>query len=411
MGKKVLPSWSTVLRDLIRSLGKEAKGMKKGKKFYRRAVEGMKRAGDTREEHIIKLELRNKLEAGDILGFLVDESSGRVVMQPLVDSGVEGSTTVERKNALRPKTDEKNPPQSWRESATRTDVKTGLYSKDEEETLKEAVRNFAINRGLSTEDYSWIIQTGRGQRDEQSLGVWSTVAQSLPRRTIKSVAAAGVRLFHPFANKGAWTADEDASLRAMVESIGTKWTKISHAIERTPESCRFRWREIKNAGTIRSGSWSKEEEDRLVEAVQKYGKPRSLKGNTTVKRKRDDRVILPDRRVILDDINWQAVVAHVRTRSRIQCITKWYLRLGPTMIERGEWAKGDDKKLLKALWNSVGMEGNVLEHEISWDSLVEGRTADQAKRRWQQMRKNVQNNKDYEFHDLVRTLAKNHLNI
>lgn len=408
MDKKVLPSWSEVLRGLVRSLGKEAKGMKKGKKFYRRAVEEMKRAGDTREYHVIKSELRDKLEAGDILGFLVDESTGRVVMQR-VDSGAEGSATVEKKRRLNLQTSEQNRTQSWRESTMRTDVKTGLYSKAEEETLKEAVRNFAISRGLSTEDYSWVIQAGRGQRDQQSLGVWSTVAQSLPQRTIKSVAAAGVRLLHPFANKGAWTADEDASLRAMVESMGTKWTKISHAIERTPESCRFRWREIKNAATIHSGSWSKEEEDRLVEAVEKYGKPRSLKGNTTVKRQRDDNVILPDRRVILDDINWQAVVAYVRTRSRIQCVTKWYLRLGPTMIERGEWAKGDDKKLLQALWNRVGLEGNVLEHEINWHALVEGRTADQAKRRWQQMRKNVQNNKDYEFHDLVRTLANTFL--
>jgi len=286
---------------------------------------------------------------------------------------------------------------SWRESLKRKDVKCGLYSKDEEEVLKDAVKRFAIERGLSTEDYSWIICIGRGQRSKETLGIWRTVAQSLPQRTIKSVAAAGVRLFHPYANKGPWTADEDMSLRALVEARGTKWTTISATLERTPEACRFRWREIKIEPNKSSGTWSKDEENRLREAVEKYGCPRSLHTPS------DDTADIPDRRMLLDDINWEAVVAHVKTRSRVQCIAKWYLRLSPSMIDRGEWGVGDDRRMLRSLWS---LEGRRMEHEIPWNSLVKNRTADQCKRRWKLMKKNVPKAKDLEFHTVLEHLVK-----
>eukprot|EP00890_Picochlorum_soloecismus_P002664 jgi/Picsp_1/3399/NSC_06237-R1_protein len=286
---------------------------------------------------------------------------------------------------------------SWRESLKRKDVKCGLYSKDEEEVLKDAVRRFAIERGLSTEDYSWIICTGRGQRNKETLGIWRTVAHSLPQRTIKSVAAAGVRLFHPYANKGPWTADEDMSLRALVEARGTKWTTISATLERTPEACRFRWREIKLEPNKSSGTWGKDEEDRLREAVEKYGCPRSLQTPA------DEKADIPDRRMLLDDINWEAVVAHVKTRSRVQCIAKWYLRLSPSMIDRGEWGVGDDRRMLRSLW-SLG--GHPMEHEVPWDGLVKNRTADQCKRRWKLMKKNVPKAKDLDFHGVLEHLVK-----
>lgn len=294
---------------------------------------------------------------------------------------------------------DKCPGQSWKEDQKRTRVKSGLYSRAEEETLKEAVRQFAIERNLSVDDYSWVISTGNKHRSEETKGIWNTVAQSLPHRTIKSVAAAGVRLFHPFANKGAWTEEEDASLRAMVESLGTKWTKIAAAIERTPEACRFRWREIRLGSSKNSGFWSKEEEARLTEAVELYGKPetrtRGVGGEGPAM----------DRRILLDDINWEAVVAHMKTRSRVQCISKWYLRHGPTMMDRGDWEQGDDKKLLSALWSS----GKEMEYDVAWDTLVPGRTANQCKRRWAIMKKRVKSNKDYEFGQLVRKLVELYL--
>lgn len=43
----------------------------------------------------------------------------------------------------------------------------------------------------------------------------------------------------------------------------------------------------------------------------------------------------PDRRVILDDINWDVVAEKVITRNRQQCMNKWYRGLAPSMVTTG----------------------------------------------------------------------------
>lgn len=324
--------------------------------------------------------------------------------QPNTDTQVDTQATADqgqgRRNAsdATPELYDKRPDQTWKEDLKRTRVKSGLYSKAEEDTLREAVRQFAIDRNLPLDDFSWVISTGNKHRSADTKGIWTIVAKSLPQRTIKSVAAAGVRLFHPYANKGAWTEEEDASLRAMVESLGTKWTKIAAAIQRTPEACRFRWREIRLGASKNTGLWTKAEEARLTEAVEKFGKPVKAPAG-------DGDNGASDRRILLDNINWEAVVAHMKTRSRVQCITKWYLRQGPTMMDRGDWGPGDDKKLLSALWKC----GKEIDCDVPWDSLVSGRTASQCKRRWAIMKKRVKNSKDYEFGQLVQKLVELYL--
>lgn len=385
-----MSTWKDIAMDLL-----ENKRDISLDKLLKRGVKQMRKV-DSRSEAALTAEFLHTIKCGDVPGYVLNENSGKVEQK----MGVKESARRE---------DTELDVGTWRESLKRTDVKTGKFSKEEEEALRQAVINFARENGLSTEDFSWIIgkKEYNNVHGNQIRGIWTKVAQSLPNRTIKSVAASGVRMFHPFANRGAWTSEEDASLRAMVLAVGTKWTQISNTIERTPEACRLRWREIRLGSEKCSGPWSKEEEERLAEAVQKFGRPRSLKGNSTVpKVDSEGNTIMPNRRMILDDINWEAVVAHVKTRSRIQCVTKWYLRLGPTMQDRGEWDKPEDKVLLKALWALRERQNSVMEHEVRWDTLVPGRSADQCKRRWTLMRKSVKHQKDYEFSDLIMELVR-----
>ena len=44
----------------------------------------------------------------------------------------------------------------------------------------------------------------------------------------------------------------------------------------------------------------------------------------------------------------------VGTRSNIQCLEKWYSQLSPSMVARGEWGSGDDRRLLRALFLRCG---------------------------------------------------------
>ena len=428
-GKPVQSKWKEVV-DIIM----EEKVDIGYDKLLRRGVKRMSER-DSRPEAVLKEELRNVLDFGILHGYSVNADGKRVkkdelilvqVPQRQVHAREEQQKKINQTDQHQSNTNEndndnagdapgtsddarKEPPQTdsvtWRESLKRVNVKAGKFSKEEEATLRSGVLDYAKKHGLSTDDFSWII--GKKEYSVNAIrGVWTEVAKSLPHRTIKSVAAAGVRMFHPYANKGQWRADEDASLHELVRSMGTKWTKISEMIERTPEACRLRWREIRSK-KANSGKWGIDEEKRLTEAVEKYGNPRSLKGNSTIpKTDAQGNIIVPNRRMILDDINWEAVVAHVKTRSRIQCVTKWYLRLSPTMQERGEWGKSDDKILLQSLWKEREKRIDVMEHQIQWDTLVPERSADQCKRRWALMRKAIKNQKDYEFSELIQELVK-----
>lgn len=113
-----------------------------------------------------------------------------------------------------------------------------------------------------------------------------------------------------------------------------------------------------------------------------------------------------DRRMTLDDIDWNYISAQVRTRSTVQCIDKWYNRLAPTLESRGDWGKGDDKRLLKALYQS----GATKEYEVEdWGALVPGRSQGQCKRRWKSMVKVVPGWRDAEMGRCVGYLAQKYM--
>lgn len=51
------------------------------------------------------------------------------------------------------------------------------------------------------------------------------------------------------------------------------------------------------------------------------------------------------------------LVQAVGTRSNIQCLEKWYDQLSPSMVARGEWGSGDDRRMLRALYRRWGAGG------------------------------------------------------
>ncbi|KAH0461675.1 hypothetical protein IEQ34_009250 [Dendrobium chrysotoxum] len=86
--------------------------------------------------------------------------------------------------------------------------------------------------------------------------------------------------------KGSWTAEEDARLIELVEQHGARnWTVISEGIPgRSGKSCRLRWcNQLSPA--VQHRPFTKEEDDLIVSAHQRYGNKwatiaRSLPGRT-----------------------------------------------------------------------------------------------------------------------------------
>lgn len=43
-----------------------------------------------------------------------------------------------------------------------------------------------------------------------------------------------------------------------------------------------------------------------------------------------------DGRALLDDVDWNFIASKVGTRSRVQCMDRWYRILAPSMVSQGQ---------------------------------------------------------------------------
>ncbi|KAK7461380.1 hypothetical protein VKT23_008557 [Stygiomarasmius scandens] len=148
-----------------------------------------------------------------------------------------------------------------------------------------------------------------------------------------------------------WTASEDQLLRDAVKLEDpdnpnpSKWHAISkHVPNRTNKDCRKRWFATM-ATEIIKGGWSSEEDNKLIEAIEKCG------------------------------TKWSSVASMVQTRNSDQCAKRWTDTLNPT-IDRTGWTTEADALLVKA----------VREHGKFWTKIVKmyfpGRTGLSAKNRY-----------------------------
>jgi hypothetical protein len=159
-----------------------------------------------------------------------------------------------------------------------------------------------------------------------------------------------------------WTADEDAKLTDAVEKYnGENWAAISALVMgRTRRRCRDRWHNVllskKNETTARGGKWTKEEDAKLADAVEKH-----------------------------NGENWAAISSLIPGRTKIQCQGRWqYLKHSKSHDETtacvGTWTKEEDNTLKDAVKKCNG------ENWVDISSLVVGRTKRQCQSRWQYLK-------------------------
>ncbi|AEO65561.1 uncharacterized protein THITE_2045382, partial [Thermothielavioides terrestris NRRL 8126] len=108
------------------------------------------------------------------------------------------------------------------------------------------------------------------------------------------------------------------------------WHRVaSHLPGRTNKDCRKRWH-FTLANTIRKGTWMRDEDERLVKAVEVYG------------------------------TRWSKVAQAVGTRNGDQCSKRWYDCLDPR-IDRSPWTPEEDEKLVTL----------VACHGRNWSDIVQ----------------------------------------
>lgn len=90
---------------------------------------------------------------------------------------------------------------------------------------------------------------------------------------------AAKRKFSSFNYKGKWTEEEEVTLLELAKVLDRSWTKIAEELNRTPENCRDKFRELGGLGqdNRRKGKWSLEEKLELIRLVNYYSENQFIK--------------------------------------------------------------------------------------------------------------------------------------
>ncbi|OTA02986.1 hypothetical protein A9Z42_0033980 [Trichoderma parareesei] len=220
----------------------------------------------------------------------------------------------------------------------------GRFTDAELEGISRAVEAFRNEYGMTQVEVNEIIQAPGGTTaGDAHARLWYRLFEVCPDRKRQKVINIARKKFHNFVARGTWTPEQDAELASLIEVHKTAWSKIAGIINRHPEDVRDRYRNYIVCGANqRKDVWSEEEEAHLSEIVRD-----AMAAIDELRAAEPDKPLL--KKAYEELIDWQDISEQMgRTRSRLQCITKWkamQMRLqGKKKEKKSGSSQGSEKK-------------------------------------------------------------------
>ncbi|XP_021763942.1 cyclin-D-binding Myb-like transcription factor 1 [Chenopodium quinoa] len=259
------------------------------------------------------------------------------------------------------------------------------FSKEEDEMVRNAVYKYVEDHQLGEEGVEMVMNC---RLHQELKGCWKEIGESLPWRPYLAVYSRAHVLFERSEDRK-WTPEEVELVKKFYEKHGPDWKTLGDELGKHRFHVKDVWRRTRYPN-LKKGTWSQEEYQNLFNLVNM---DLSMKVFTEKRSKHG---------MLRDNIAWDAVSDQLATRSNSLCCMKWYDSLTSPMVAEGKWANSDDYRMLIALVD----RDDACEDDVDWDNLLEHRSGDICRKRWNQMVRHIGEHGRKSFIEQVEILSQ-----
>ncbi|XP_057252044.1 RNA polymerase I termination factor-like isoform X2 [Beta vulgaris subsp. vulgaris] len=238
------------------------------------------------------------------------------------------------------------------------------FSKEDDDIIQDAVYKYIEDHRLGEQGLEMILNC---KSHPEVRHCWKEIGEALPWRHYRAVYWRAHVLFER-SEARKWTPEEIELLKKFYEKHGPDWKTLSNELGKHRFHVKDTWRRIRYPN-LKKGRWTQEEYQNLFNLVNL---DLSMKVFEEKKTKHG---------MLRDNICWEAVGEKLSTRTNSVCCTKW---------------------LLIAL---VDLDATC-EEDVDWDYLLEHRSGDVCRKRWNEMVRHIGENGVKPFSEQVEILSQ-----